>query len=47
MFHNIYREPLTRIQGSAWIQANIPADIAISHRGRAAGNSVDQYRIEQ
>ena len=29
MFHNIYREPLTRIQSSAWIQANIPADIAI------------------
>ncbi len=29
MFHNIYRQPLTRIQGSFWIQANIPADIAI------------------
>ena len=29
MFHNIYRQPLTRVQGSSWIQNNIPSDVTI------------------
>ncbi len=36
MFHNIYREPMTRVQGSAWIQAHIPADISMRVEGAPA-----------
>ena len=29
MFHNIYRQTFTRIQGSAWIQTHVPADLTL------------------
>ena len=34
MFHHIYRQPLTRIQGSAWIHDYIPADVTIRLKGQ-------------
>lgn len=35
MFHHIYRQPLTRIQGSAWIHHHIPSDMSIRMRERS------------
>ena len=48
MFHNIYRQPLTRVQGSSWIQYNIPSDVTIrlveEHRDSPLINiSLDNY----